>query len=1413
MERRLYMRKFLVVTLCVFTIIRNAEAFLLPPMPWSISFDGVADASGGVEGGGNVAVSGMEKAQQKVTEVLDKIKKTKADIESKINDVKDDFEEKIADFKDKASNFIGEKVNNITGALHSKKEGDSAIATSREIKECQVADISSEESIVEAFDVLFGQYPADILRKYPQDQESVKKAYTDKAVELSQDAMIELYITARDMNERMEVLQKEVDGMSDKYVLGTTVEATPEISGETGEANDELGSWVNYYKVVNIYDSILRITEELSALDAQYEAAQALRKGITPKEAIVDKEASLNGFFEFGITSSSSYAQQGGGLASLFKKIDLSNIKKAAGNIVSVKSRTAQSAFKGTADQFEDLRATNAIAFTLNEATTLHNLIQQLDNFKETFVEYNRMKTLHKEVIQRLKNSEDCVVAHLGRYYNDPYSAWLGKGCTYTDDLGIFCDENIKVTKENLRNITEGDHLCKSDKTKICSKFDLNRYERRGGLSGWLLSAYQVAKAAKTLDVTTDDLSPQVNDVEISGVPEVSNLEDMEEVEANGIAASEQGLNDASLSPSEEEKMLENDRERDVLAWHLGAITAKKLGAEMSSNGSSVYGLLKNKYPLWNDEKYFYDKYLEGKYSNMEVFIKSVDLRDVVLHIAEKINDSLYVVEDEEEKQQEGYEGPKMLDVLFEEVLEYNKIGFEALKNKVSEISAPQINNLERLQNSWDARFRQTNEELEKTLETQGKLIESIYTQLDEKNVSLNEAKKRHNAAKEEKANIESNIKAEKIMLETSAARSAKSSHVDAKTFEQSAEKNIEESKKAVDVSIKNAEAALVDIDALRDQTDTLKERLNTYNNVIEKIKEDHIKKVAQLQYQKELALTTEYGNIQKITAPDLVSLLNDATDTKGIIFNNIINLANRVEEIVRNNALEAIKDGYEEIVALGDDRFDVTKYSIIEKIHTNVMNRIKNPPVDLDDVLGVLTGYVDLEPIEKLVADMMAQSLFNHICPDNNCYKSDTQYYVALTPNGKDFTIPKTITPSYTPPLREIVHFDGVDFDNLNISKDLVMEKSAFINQSKGNISDAEGTNIMLDLVPPIWSILLGDKGFVERDVPIIPLFEQEISAAVLIDEDGDVIGTADSSGKILNDLNIKIGQVSKIDELMKGGIYPCSFQGKGIDVYKGNYALVANKNYPTCKHIKSLDTKGVKKTFTTLDGVEIRIREKASIQGVNMSELSLFVRMTPEGLMFNEDIKNIMEYLDNLDDDYDKEEKNKNDNVMLNKNQFGDYLKFVEQELEFQKSLEQLDVKVENARNTLKEEFSKFNYTPEEKFDLSNSKTYNEIVQIMNQEKDKRVEDVSKKLKNYKAKNDLLKEKIEQLNNTLAMLKLDSKEQVNLSDSMSVDSLQKELKRAQADKDAMKGYDKEVEKSYDEKTDGYMAPYCAVY
>ena len=167
----------------------------------------------------------------------------------------------------------------------------------------------------------------------------------------------------------------------------------------------------------------------------------------------------------------------------------------------------------------------------------------------------------------------------------------------------------------------------------------------------------------------------------------------------------------------------------------------------------------------------------------------------------------------------------------------------------------------------------------------------------------------------------------------------------------------------------------------------------------------------------------------------------------------------------------------------------------------------------------------------------------------------------------------------------------------------------------------------------------------------------------------------------------------------------------------------------------------------------------------------------------------------------------------MLLDKSQFGDYLKFVELELEYQKSLDQLEVKVDNSRDQIKTELEKYGYTPPKYFDLSDVKTYNAMMSVLNEQKEKRVAEADKMLKGLVGKNDLIKEKLAKHTNTLAMLKLDNTESVNISDILSIDEVEKRIKTSKADSDATGEYDKEVGKSYENNTNVFMPPYCAVY
>ena len=1401
----------LIAAIGMFVAIGNANSFFfLPPTPFSPTLDGCADAAGGVEAGGNVISSINEKAQRLQTQVLDKIKKFQEDIEgkidsvkSKVDDIKGNVEDKIGQFKDKAKNWAGDKVQSIAGKLHKKEKGEPTVATSRDIAECEIADIRDEESIIAAFKVLFGQYPAEFLEKYPKDKEGIKKLYADKAIEFSNDAMVELYIASRDMDERMEALQQEVDGMSDKYVTGTAVEPNPEVSGETGEANDELGSWVNYYKVAEIYDSILRITEELSALEAQYEAAQALRGGIIPEEPEQEDEVSANEYFNIDIKAAVSYAQA---KPNIFQKPVL-NIKDENLDLIETQPRVAVSPFKGTAAQFKSLSEISRVDYVLKEAVEVHNMMQVLDNYKGPFVEYKRMKDLHQAVIDKVRHSEECVLNHLGRYYSDPVTAWLGKGCVHGSSSNIVCDSGIQITPEVLDTVTTGDYLCSYDKTKLCSDYSLNRYERRGGLSGWLITAYKIAKAEKTLEYGDVEFATKVNDVDVSDSSEVGSLEDMEQ-QGNVVTENENsGVPENNLlKPSDEVRINQNDRERDVLAWQIGSLVAQKIGKAMAE-GDDTYGEFHNKYDLWYDEKYFYEKYLEGKYSNMEIFIRSLDMRNIALSIARSINDSLYVEEDEEEKEQEDYEGPKMHNVLFNDVVSYNALGLEGLKKAIEENPAPKIDDVKHAQAQYDATINAAKAKFVADVNKQEQNIADLYEQLDELSLELEEARVTYNEFVEAQREADSQIEAEKMSLEVAANRSEQSTNAKTDTVKAKAEANmVTFAKTKTEMELKAQEQKAI-IAHLEEEIDNKMDQLEDAKEALVKIKKEYAGQMSKLEYGKEIVLSQAYSQIKSIEISTLSKHLNAATGTKSAIFKDVVKVADAVTEIVRDNALVAIREGYEEIKDL--DIFNPENHQNIINIHKQIMDDIKNPAIVGSINLGRLSGYIQFNAIKSMAIQALANELYNNICgPDVDCNAPDEQYYIAAEPGAKDFTAPKAIAPTYTPPLREMVHFDGKDFDNLVLSEDYHLAKDGLITvgamlstSCDANAQpyfcenqDETTATVYKEFVPPIWKLILGGKGYVEKDVPLIPLLQ----------------------GTTLTE---------STDTMISGGVLPCDYKEYSIHVNDGKYIVANKRNLPACTHIKSIKFKVLDNvTITTLDGIELEAKESMNYSASNApkSELAIFAGVDANGWYFNDNLRKVMKYLSELGEDYDKTEKYKSDSMIFDRNQFGDLLKFVEGEMEYQKNLDQLDVKVDSTRESLNETFAKFGFVPEDpEYDLSEQEVSDGFIAELKTIKDNKVKEaeamlanVQEMLKNVDDINSsMIYESLERIDNLLAMLKEDVGALVNISENMTLEELQEAIARADTDKATLGEYDERVESSYTDQEENYMSPYCAVY
>ena len=1370
-----------------------------PPGPLSPTIDALTNAAETVEGASAQLLAAQDKLQQLQSEVLNQIK-----------------------------SYIENLGLNLKNTLFNKEKGEPNLASVRTIEECKIADITDEDSVAEAFHTLFLTYPADILAKYPENQRAVKLAYKEKAVEFGNDAMIEMYITVRDLEERMEALKTEYDELSKCYVQGESSNASSCAGASSSE--EELGVWSNYYKLNVIYDSMLKITEELMALKAQYEVAQAVLGGIEPvekteeensgEESTGEDQVSHNDIFRYVHTDSKSFAQMFSSIqASATKDTSIaagaSNTSSAAktsstslttgvskassvesttetlgGMVLTNKNAVAEqpdpnqeivqatsynlsSPFAGTAEQFQSSMIANNAYQTVQKALKVHNLKQQLPEYRKVFVEYNKMKALHEKAIEQLAKSENCAVNYIGKYYTDPVSVWYGDGCKLSGQT-IMCDSDKSLTSETLKNLLPGDTLCEDDKSKICSSYGINSYSSREGFSGWLVSAYKAAKAEKTLDLNEEDFATSMTEEGVEA--DVSNLETLGD---RYSTEAKEGTSDSSLlRPSDEPKTEVAIREQNLIAWQIGAEAAKEIGEDMAS-GSSEWGTLKAKYPLWNDDKLVYEQYLDEKYDNMRIYIKTMDLRPAIAELALAISDLLPGA---------GTIG----NVSLGDVKNYN--------NSVLNALLPSLRNDKENSNVF-ADIEQTQEqiddfmeELRKSFNTEMALLNnqkaSLYENLDNANLELNEYKTNYNTAMQDKAAAEGNIEGQKVVIEISQARKAKSSDV-MSNFESTAESSIGESDETITQKEQEAESILPQIEDKRDSVDSLRLNMESKEEEITRAKSSFAANASSMEAKGISTIKAALSDMENSAASSslgnssyLSGLLNTTSLNRGMlnsILSDIIGIADNGASNIRQQIIDRINTAADQIEKLQESRFDEGRYNDIVNIHRQMLDEIKNPDFDVT-ISGSfnLAAILTASAVKNLIKEIIVAEIFEDICPNNVCYEADSDYFVGLPPKPRDFMAPKIITSTPTAPLREIVHFDTVDFENVVKSDTWMTTRYDFLNQGQE--------------MPAIWQRILGGKGFVERDIDV----EEILSHNTAI-----------------------------LDEIKKGN-YPCTTGKYDIQIRNGAYYVTdaAGNINKFCSDVQSISIRRNETSGNVGYNAYIRFTNGDSATGsvsqvpdeMITSELATILTYN-NGITFNDYIKQIMEFYENMEtaDDFSEEDQEREKiykKELFTRNQFGNFLDFVEQEMLFQDNLDQLEVKVDSNREKITEQLVDVGYTPEEDFDLSDDKTYNEIMETLDSTKNTYVKEAISLIQSIQKSNDVVDEKITKINNITGALQMDSDELVQLNDNMSDDSeLSEEIKSKQTDNAARDEYDEEAQSVYEDNLNSFEEPYCANY
>ena len=140
--------------------------------------------------------------------------------------------------------------------LFTRKENK--VPGTKEIKESKVADMSSEESIREAFPELFFRYPSS--------DPNIQLAYQHEGKEFFEDTMIEAFTAVREMEKQLVALDEEIAKTEEDY----------------SNAEDLNGGLNNVYMISAQTDKVMTIIQELVAIKSQMTAAYAVYGEVDP---------------------------------------------------------------------------------------------------------------------------------------------------------------------------------------------------------------------------------------------------------------------------------------------------------------------------------------------------------------------------------------------------------------------------------------------------------------------------------------------------------------------------------------------------------------------------------------------------------------------------------------------------------------------------------------------------------------------------------------------------------------------------------------------------------------------------------------------------------------------------------------------------------------------------------------------------------------------------------------------------------------------------------------------------------------------------------------------------------------------------------------------------------------------------
>ena len=1073
----------------------------------------------------------------------------------------------------------------------------------------------------------------------------------------------------------------------------------------------------------------------------------------------------------------------------------------------------------------EEMEATGEMSVVeglVSHAIEAHNFIKELPIHRDTAKRYIEMQQRYKDAFDRLVKSEECSIRYLNGFYTKPHLVWSG---------------NLPLDKAN-------------------------KHELRKGISGWAYNAFELLKSGEasnvieafkeaeeklfsedTEEVEEDDsyltdenaLNEKINNTmnTSSSNPDeiaqdnISNEEAMEMGDDNcelldehdseecKAQAEESGKKkkkkrftedsanntmNTSISDDKKKRASSEARKSDLYAWQIGAESSKLLADEDWGSPS------RNRKMIWTDTKRFYKKYLEKKYDNVFRHMSSISEADMLELIAEKL------VGNDQSITAGSYQKER--------------------KAKIAELVA---NAQEAFRKRQEAREKKRKEYEAKmnAIDAEKKQIEAEINELSEEVIAIKSEIDAVKSAAAESVikNIQEKLtaplkfpKEDEKPQDTIIASIERTSLASQANTEAAEEINKNEEIKEKEARVKEIQIKLASLVAKQMQKTLEAEKVKRKGQE-DSLSPEELAGVANIETQLLNAISGGDGKSGALGALQAKAKNNAMTKIKDIL--NASNEENPIEDfdidvversinegvlaLILKAQAEAIKiiktEGLLKMYALGDDLFIGKNYPKVQKIHNDMIDKLRAVKLSFNIGTKLISPLIQIKDI----------AVFDEFLKDVDISPELEGFFVGSTPKERDLQAPYSLAnEDYDlPPVREVFHFDAVDFGNLKApveeenvegeEKDWIENlfnalKDAIEKAKKAKTIDKKDFLEFGGDIPKIWKKMLEDKPFIDSRLPL---------------------------GEILQGEDDSCEQAA----FVRGGVMPCLY-GDGkyyMDInLNGNYvygaATAAHKNLQPCSLVVPVSNSRPYHKFWKV--------ELNKLTDTHLNPKAIDCEYSEMGMLFRADEHNNLFIKDHPFKNYNRVNRRDGDPIdkmlpltkknlaaarhsELGRNQIGDFLKQAESEKVAQETLEESRKAFEDSKEALYALFKEFGFVPSEKFNLANSADYKKAENVLKAVKKQRLQKAVETMNKIKISKDNkpAKEKNRNMNRLINFMNTDIESvlKISMADADSKD-LAIRLAKEIINEKIMGIFKKKNEKTKEE-TESIEEAYCATY